>query len=70
MEFPSSTFTIKEDAALSDKASGAADDVTQVKPQKIHMTLRQGTLHQVRLVKDQIRNLSSYKHIFPWKILV
>lgn len=43
VEFPSSTLTILEDAPLSDKASGTADDVTQVKPQKLHMTLRAGT---------------------------
>lgn len=52
VEFPSSTLTVLEDASLSDKASGAADDVTQVKPQKIHMTLRQGTSHPVRETQD------------------
>lgn len=44
VEFPSSTLSIQEDAALSDKASGAADDITQIRPQKIHMTLRPGVL--------------------------
>lgn len=48
VEFPSSTLTVDKDAQLSDKASGAANDVTQVKPQKIHMTLRQGTLRPER----------------------
>lgn len=43
VEFPSSTLTIDEDAPLSDKASGTADDVTQIKPQKLHMVLRPGT---------------------------
>lgn len=43
VEFPSSTLTIHEDAPLSDKASGTADDVTQIRPQKLHMTLRPGT---------------------------
>lgn len=43
VEFPSSTLTIHEDAPLSDKASGTADDVTQIKPQKLSMTLRPGT---------------------------
>lgn len=42
LEFPSSTLTILEDKLLSDKASGTADDVTQIKPQKLHMTLRPG----------------------------
>lgn len=47
VEFPVSEMTIQEDTPLSDKASGAADDVTQVKPQKIHMTLRKGTSQSV-----------------------
>lgn len=42
VEFPSSTLTIQEDTPLSDKASGTADDVTQIKPQKLHMVLRPG----------------------------
>lgn len=42
VEFPSSTMTVQEDAPLSDKASGAAD-VTQIRPQKLHMALRPGT---------------------------
>lgn len=42
VEFPSSTMTVQEDAPLSDKASGAADDVTQIRPQKLHMALRPG----------------------------
>lgn len=43
LEFPSSTLTIEQDARLSDKASGTADDVTQIRPQKLRMTLRPGT---------------------------
>ncbi|XP_063759885.1 integrin beta-3a isoform X2 [Eleginops maclovinus] len=42
LEFPSSTVNIQEDSPLSDKASGTADDVTQIRPQKIHMALRPG----------------------------
>lgn len=42
VEFPSSTLTIQEDTPLSEKASGTADDVTQIKPQKLHMALRPG----------------------------
>ncbi|XP_042360065.1 integrin beta-3-like [Plectropomus leopardus] len=42
IEFPSSTLEIQEDKALSNKASGAANDVTQIKPQKLHMVLRPG----------------------------
>ena len=42
MEFPSSSLTVVKDKPLSDKASGVADDVTQIKPQRIHMKLRPG----------------------------
>lgn len=42
LEFPTSTLTIQADAPLSDKASGSADDITQIKPQKLRMTLRPG----------------------------
>lgn len=42
VEFPTSNLNILEDVPLSDKASGTADDVTQIKPQKLHMTLRPG----------------------------
>lgn len=70
VEFPSSTLTIEKDAPLSDKASGAADDVTQVKPQKIHMTLRKGTLppgranskYHICVFTQQI-NRRKYKYI-------
>ncbi|KAL6103187.1 itgb3 [Pungitius sinensis] len=42
VEFPSSTLNIYADAPLSDKASGKADDVIQIKPQKLGITLRPG----------------------------
>ncbi|XP_041830995.1 integrin beta-3a [Melanotaenia boesemani] len=42
VEYPSSTLTILKNDPLSNKASGTADDVTQVRPQKIRMTLRPG----------------------------
>lgn len=48
VEFPTSRLKIEEDAALSDKASGTADDVTQIRPQKLHMLLRPGTFTHVR----------------------
>lgn len=48
VEFPSSSVTVQEDRALSDKASGTADDVTQIKPQKVHMVLRPGTFQPSR----------------------
>lgn len=42
VEFPSSSLRIVMEKALSDKASGTGD-VTQVWPQKVHITLRPGT---------------------------
>lgn len=42
VEFPSSSLSIVEEKALSDKASGTGD-VTQVRPQRVHITLRPGT---------------------------
>uniref|UniRef100_A0A674NLW0 Integrin beta n=1 Tax=Takifugu rubripes TaxID=31033 RepID=A0A674NLW0_TAKRU len=56
VEFPFSTLTVQEDASLSDKASGAADDVTQVKPQKIHMTLRQGDAKRFTVYVKQVED--------------
>lgn len=41
VEFPSSSLRIVKEKALSDKASGTGD-VTQVRPQKIHIKLRPG----------------------------
>ena len=43
LEFPSSTLTIQKEVPLSDKATGAAGDVTQLSPQKLRMVLRPGT---------------------------
>lgn len=58
VEFPSSTITIQKDTPLSDRASGATEDVTQIRPQKIHMTLRPGT-SRICLIQlsHQCRNL-------------
>uniref|UniRef100_A0A8C1RA53 Integrin beta n=1 Tax=Cyprinus carpio TaxID=7962 RepID=A0A8C1RA53_CYPCA len=39
IEFPVSNMRILEDVPLSDKAGGS-DDITQIQPQKIHLTLR------------------------------
>uniref|UniRef100_UPI003AAB69CD integrin beta-3-like n=1 Tax=Centroberyx gerrardi TaxID=166262 RepID=UPI003AAB69CD len=54
LEFPSSSLTVQEDAPLSDKASGTADDVTQIKPQKLHMTLRPGDAKRFTVSVKQV----------------
>ncbi|CAN9505422.1 unnamed protein product [Ophioblennius macclurei] len=42
LEFPVSSLNVQMDEPLSNKASGTAVDVTQIKPQKLHMKLRPG----------------------------
>lgn len=42
IEYPVSQMTVTEDKPLSDKASGSTTDVTQIQPQKLHITLRPG----------------------------
>ncbi|KAM8723817.1 integrin beta-3a [Acanthopagrus schlegelii] len=56
VEFPSSTLNIHEDAPLSDKASGTADDVTQIKPQKLSMTLRPGDAKRFTVFVKQVED--------------
>ncbi|XP_051994730.1 integrin beta-3a isoform X5 [Xyrauchen texanus] len=40
IEYPVSSMKILEDRPLSDKAGGSASEITQIQPQKIHLTLR------------------------------
>lgn len=56
LEFPSSTMTIGKDAPLSDKASGTGDDVTQIKPQKLHMVLRSGDAKRFTVSVKQVED--------------
>ena len=42
VESPISKMQVIEDRPLSNKAAGATQDVTQIKPQKVHITLRPG----------------------------
>lgn len=44
LESPNSKLQVIEDRPLSNKAAGATQDVTQIKPQKLHITLRPGTI--------------------------
>lgn len=56
VEFPSSNMRIVEEKPLSDKASGTGG-VTQVRPQKLHITLRPG--------EKQIRETTTIKTVKP-----
>ncbi|XP_023266761.1 integrin beta-3-like [Seriola lalandi dorsalis] len=56
LEFPSSTMTIEEDVPLSDKASGTADDVIQIKPQRLHMVLRSGDTKRFTVTVKQVED--------------
>uniref|UniRef100_A0A665UUT2 Integrin beta n=1 Tax=Echeneis naucrates TaxID=173247 RepID=A0A665UUT2_ECHNA len=40
LEYPTSKLQVIEDRPLSNKAAGATQDVTQIKPQKLHISLR------------------------------
>uniref|UniRef100_A0A4W6FEA7 Integrin beta n=1 Tax=Lates calcarifer TaxID=8187 RepID=A0A4W6FEA7_LATCA len=56
LEFPSSILTIQKDVPLSDKASGTAEDVTQIKPQKVHMVLRPGDTKRFTVSVKQVED--------------
>ncbi|KAL7377662.1 hypothetical protein ABVT39_002804 [Epinephelus coioides] len=56
VEFPSSTLKIQENKPLSSKASGTADDVTQIKPQKLRMTLRPGDSKHFTVTVKQVED--------------
>ncbi|XP_034045957.1 integrin beta-3a isoform X2 [Thalassophryne amazonica] len=56
VEFPVSTLEIQKDAPLSDRASGTADDVTQIKPQKLHMKLRPGDAKRFTVTVKQVED--------------
>ncbi|KAG5262643.1 hypothetical protein AALO_G00277250 [Alosa alosa] len=56
LENPKSGMTVEEDRPLSNKASGSTTGVTQIQPQKLHITLRPGDSKRftvkVRQVED------------------
>ncbi|XP_037545190.1 integrin beta-3 [Nematolebias whitei] len=56
LEFPSSTLTVLQDDPLSDKASGTADDVTQVRPQKLQIKLRPGDAKKFTVTVKQVED--------------
>ncbi|XP_041673033.1 integrin beta-3a [Cheilinus undulatus] len=55
LEFPSSKLSIQKDDPLSNKALGTAD-VTQIKPQKIHLTLRPGDAKRFTVSVKQVED--------------
>uniref|UniRef100_A0A8C2XHC1 Integrin beta n=1 Tax=Cyclopterus lumpus TaxID=8103 RepID=A0A8C2XHC1_CYCLU len=55
VQFPSSTLSIQKDAPLSNKASGT-DDVTQIRPQKLHITLRPGDSKRFTVSVKQVED--------------
>ncbi|KAM7387323.1 hypothetical protein PAMA_009783 [Pampus argenteus] len=54
LEFPSSILTIQENTPLSDK--GTADNVIQIKPQKLHMVLRPGDAKHFTVSVKQVED--------------
>ncbi|XP_076000362.1 integrin beta-3a [Genypterus blacodes] len=55
LEFPSSTVTIEKDKPLSDKALGTGD-VTQIRPQKLHLSLRPGDSQRFTVSVKQVED--------------
>lgn len=55
VEFPSSSLRIVTEKALSDKASGTGD-VTQVRPQRVHIKLRPGDAKQFTMEVKQVED--------------
>uniref|UniRef100_A0A674C927 Integrin beta n=1 Tax=Salmo trutta TaxID=8032 RepID=A0A674C927_SALTR len=56
LEFPFSTLSVQKDTPLSDKASGAADDVTQIRPQKLRLTLRPDDARRFTVTVKQVED--------------
>ncbi|CAJ1076232.1 integrin beta-3a [Xyrichtys novacula] len=56
VEFPSSTMTVQKDKELSDKATGSAGHVTQIRPQKINLKLRPGDYKQFTVSVKQVED--------------
>lgn len=54
MESPTSKLQVIEDRPLSNKASGDTQDVTQIQPQKLHITLRPGELQPPHIAVAEI----------------
>uniref|UniRef100_A0A672FTJ1 Integrin beta n=1 Tax=Salarias fasciatus TaxID=181472 RepID=A0A672FTJ1_SALFA len=54
LEFPTSSVTTQRDDPLSNKASGTGGDVTQIKPQKLHMVLRPGDAQRFTVSVRQV----------------
>uniref|UniRef100_A0A672JK18 Integrin beta n=1 Tax=Salarias fasciatus TaxID=181472 RepID=A0A672JK18_SALFA len=54
LESPASRLQVIEDRPLSNKAAGSTQDITQIKPQRLHITLRPGERGggRVRQVED------------------
>uniref|UniRef100_A0A673XFA2 Integrin beta n=1 Tax=Salmo trutta TaxID=8032 RepID=A0A673XFA2_SALTR len=56
LEFPFSSLSVQENTPLSDKASGAADDVTQIRPQKLSLTLRPDDARRFTVTVKQVED--------------
>ncbi|XP_054615252.1 integrin beta-3-like [Dunckerocampus dactyliophorus] len=56
LESPDSTLVVLKDKQLSDKASGAANDVTQITPQEIRMVLRPGDSKRFTVTVKQVED--------------
>ncbi|KAJ3607410.1 hypothetical protein NHX12_024461 [Muraenolepis orangiensis] len=56
LESPASKLQVLEDRPLSRKAAGATKDVTQIQPQKLHITLRPDDVKRFRVKVRQVED--------------
>lgn len=56
LEYPTSKTSVMEDKPLSDKASGSTTDVTQIQPQRMHITLRPDDSQVFKLKVRQVED--------------
>ncbi|KAL6476789.1 hypothetical protein MHYP_G00152880 [Metynnis hypsauchen] len=54
IESPVSGMTVEEDRPLSNKAQGSSRDITQIQPQRIHLTLRPGDSKRFTVTVRQV----------------
>lgn len=57
IESPVSRTEVKENRILTDRAQGSTGDITQIQPQRIHLTLRPGMIQIEHMASDS-------QHIF------
>uniref|UniRef100_A0A672JH55 Integrin beta n=1 Tax=Salarias fasciatus TaxID=181472 RepID=A0A672JH55_SALFA len=60
LESPASRLQVIEDRPLSNKAAGSTQDITQIKPQRLHITLRPGERDDAKRFTVKVRQVEDY----------